>query len=395
MPTSLLLILKPHRIARRPLKTAIIHYWLVGMRGGERVLEQLCRLYPDADIYTHVFDPDRISEDLKRHRISSTSIASLPFARKLYKKYLGFMPRALEHIDLTGYDLVISSESGPAKGVIAPPNARHICYCHSPMRYIWDYFHSYRSELGFPARMVFDHVAHRLRQWDVTTAARVNRFVANSAFVANRIQRYYGRSADVVHPPVALNTFRPVSAPSRDFYLIAGEIVPYKRVDLAIEAFRGLDRKLVISGRGSAAAKLQKNAPANVEFVGRVSDEKLASLYANCRALIFPGEEDFGIVPLEVMASGRPVIAYGSGGALESVKDHETGLFFRQQTAESLREAVTRFEGVETQFTPERVRSHAERFSEERFREKFRQIVDSELSPSAVVTDARVEAPAA
>jgi glycosyltransferase involved in cell wall biosynthesis len=352
------------------------------MRGGERVIEQLCRLYPDADIYTHVFDPERISDTIKRHRIECTSIAGLPFARKFYKMYLGFMPRALEHIDLTGYDLVISSESGPAKGVIAPPNAHHICYCHSPMRYIWDYFHPYRSEMSFPARAVFDHVAHRLRQWDVTSAARVDRFVANSAFVANRIQRYYGRSADVIHPPVSLDTFRPVANPTRDFYLIAGEIVPYKRVDLAIEAFRGLNCKLVIAGRGSAAAKLQRHAPDNVEFMGRVSDDELAGLYANCRALVFPGEEDFGLVPLEVMASGRPVIAYGSGGALESVKDLETGLFFRQHTVESLRDAITRFELIESKFRPERLRAHAEGYSEANFRAKFRQIVDSELSRS-------------
>jgi len=350
------------------------------MRGGERVIEQLCRLYPDADIYTHVFDPDRISDTIKQHRITCTSIAGLPFARKHYKKYLGFMPRALEHIDLTGYDLVISSESGPAKGVIAPPNSHHICYCHSPMRYIWDYFHPYRSELGFPARMVFDQVAHRLRQWDVTSAARVDRFVANSTFVANRIRRYYGREADVIHPPVSFDTFRPVANPTRDFYLVAGELVPYKRVDLAIEAFRGSNRKLVIAGRGSAAAKLQRHAPDNVEFMGRVSDDELAGLYANCRALVFPGEEDFGLVPLEVMASGRPVIAYGSGGALESVKDMETGLFFRQHTATSLRDAITRFELVEEQFVPERLRAHAEAYSEVAFREKFRQIVDSELS---------------
>jgi len=361
------------------LKTAIIHYWLVGMRGGERVLEQLCRLFPEADIYTHVYAPDRISDVITRHNIRCTSIARLPYARKLYSKYLGFMPHALEHIDLSGYDLVISSESGPAKGVIAPPGACHICYCHSPMRYIWDYFHSYRSELGFPARTVFDHVAHRLRQWDVTTASRVDRFVANSAFVAKRIQRYYGRRADVVHPPVSLDKFRPVADPSRDFYLIAGELVSYKRVDLAVEVFRGLDRKLVIAGRGSAAAKLQRNAPANVEFLGRVSDEALARLYANCRALLFPGEEDFGLVPLEVMASGRPVIAYGAGGALESVKEFETGLFFRQQNAGALRAAIVRFEEMEAQFSPVRVRRHAEEFSEERFREKFMQIVAQEL----------------
>jgi glycosyltransferase involved in cell wall biosynthesis len=264
--------------------------------------------------------------------------------------------------------------------VIAPPNAHHICYCHSPMRYIWDYFHPYRQELGFPARAVFDYVAHRLRQWDVTTASRVDRFVANSDFVANRIQRYYGRQADVIHPPVSLDTFRVAPNPSRDFYLIAGEIVPYKRVDLAIEAFRGMNRKLVITGRGSAAAKLQRLAPDNVEFRGRVSDEELAGLYANCRALVFPGEEDFGIVPLEVMASGRPVIAYGSGGALESVKELETGLFFRQHTADSLRDAIARFESMEGQFVPARSRAHAEGFSEEKFREKFRRIVDAEMS---------------
>jgi Glycosyltransferase len=360
------------------VKVAIIHYWLVGMRGGERVLEQLCEIYPGADIFTHVCNPELGSDIIRQHAVQCSSIASLPFARKFYKHYLGLMPAALEKIDLSPYDLVISSESGPAKGIIPRPTARHICYCHSPMRYLWDYYHAYRKSLSLPSRVIFDHVAHKLRQWDVTTASRVDRFVANSAFVAGRIERYYGRYAEVVHPPVDLDRFRPVQNPRGDYYLVAGELVPYKRVDLAVEAFRGLDRTLVIAGRGSTAKELMRNAPANVRFAGRVSDAELSDLYANCRALIFPGVEDFGLVPVEVMACGRPVIAFAQGGALESVRAPDTGLFFPEQTVESLRNAILAFEA--RSFVPDVVRRHAEQFSHANFRRQFAAIVDQELA---------------
>ena len=350
------------------------------MRGGERVLEQLALLFPQADIFTHVIDRDRISAELLRHKIQCTGISRLPFAKTQYKKYLMFMPRALEELDLSGYDLVISSESGPAKGVIPPPSSKHITYCHSPMRYVWDHYHLYKNELPWPARRIFGGVAHRMRQWDVTTAARVDTFVANSRFVAQRIQRYYGRTSEVLNPPVNLARFVPCGAPTRDYYLLLSELVPYKRADIAIEAFRDIERPLIVAGGGSELARLQSSAPSNVKFLGRVSDEKMHDLYANCRALIFPGEEDFGIVPLEAMACGRPVLAFGRGGALESVVEGKTGLFFFEQTPGALKRSLEDFEAQETAFQSRAIRAHAEGFSEERFRAEFKAVVDKTMA---------------
>jgi len=353
------------------------------MRGGERVLEQLALLFPQADIFTHVIDRDRISAQLLQHRIQCTGISRLPFAATQYKKYLMFMPQALEELDLTGYDLVISSESGPAKGVIPPPNAKHITYCHSPMRYIWDHYHLYKKELPRPARALFARVAHRMRQWDVTSAARVDTFVANSRFVAQRIQRYYGRTSEILNPPVNLNRYSPSSAPSRDYYLLLSELVPYKRADIAVEAFRDLDRPLVVAGGGSELAKLRTIAAPNVRFAGRLSDSEMQDLYANCRALLFPGEEDFGIVPLEAMACGRPVLAFGRGGALETVVPGKTGLFFFSQTAAALKQTILEFEAQEATFEGHVIRAHAETFSEERFRAGFRGIVERTMASGA------------
>lgn len=361
------------------MRVAIIHYWLVQMRGGERVLEQLCALFPEADIFTHVLKRDGISSEISRHHIETTFVNKLPFAASQYTKYLPFMPRALEELDLSAYPLVISSESGPAKGVIVRPTGRHICYCHSPPRYLWDHYHLYKSELNPLARLVFEQVAHRLRQWDVTSAARVDRFVANSSFVAERIRRYYRRSADVIHPPIALDHFHPAAAGPRGFYLVVGELVRYKKVELVVEAFRGLDREVVIAGKGEMRAALEKDAPPNVKFLGHVSEEKLIELYGTCRALLFPGEEDFGLVPLEAMACGRPVIAYGSGGALDSVKENVTGTFFVDQTAEGLKNAILDFEARAASFDPAAIRAHADRFSAERFKREFMAVVHREL----------------
>lgn len=349
------------------------------MRGGERVLEELCELYPQADIFTHVVDRARLSETLKARNIETSFIAKMPMAKKHYQKYLGFMPRALEQLDLTNYDLVISSESGPAKGIIPAPGARHVCYCHSPMRYIWDHYHDYSDNLGGLARAVFARVAHKLRAWDVTSAARVDRFVANSNFVAQRIERYYRRDADVVPPPADLAAFAPVAQPGAD-YLHVGELVRYKRVDLAVEAFRGLDATLVVAGDGEERKALEKAAPRNVRFVGRVSHERLVELYANCRALIFPGEEDFGIVPVEAMASGRPVIAYGSGGALDTVKPGLSGVHFKEQTPEALRAAIADFERDAARYDPQAIVAHAQTFSREAFRRRFTAIVDEVMA---------------
>ncbi len=361
------------------MRVAIIHYWFVGMRGGEKVVEALCRLYPQADIFTHVYVPEAVSPALRKHRVVTSLISRLPFARRLYKAYLPLMPLALEQLDLRGYDLVISSESGPAKGVIAPPDALHVCYCHSPMRYVWNLYHDYKEHAGVLARAAMPLAGYHLRLWDVTSQVRVQHFIANSRCVANRIKAYYGRSATVIYPPVDVNEF--ASAPEaelEDFFLMVGELVPYKRADLAVEAFNRLGRKLVIIGGGEDHKRLRRLAGPNVVLMGPRPFAELKWHYARCKALIFPGEEDFGIVPVEAMASGRPVIAYGRGGALESVVEGVSGTFFREQTVESLVAAVARLDRMH--FDRARIIESAQRFANDRFAEAFRSFVDTKMA---------------
>lgn len=361
-------------------RVAIIHYWLVGMRGGEKVLESLLRMYPQADIFTHAYDPSAMSPLIRSKKVYTTRVGRMPLAVKHYQKYLSLMPRALEEVDLTGYDLVLSSESGPAKGVIAPPDAPHLCYCHSPMRYLWDQYHVYRDSAGFLARAMLPRMAHRLREWDVTSAARVDHFVANSSHVQARIQKYWRRDADVVHPPVAVEDFAPAPASERgDFYLWAGELAPYKRPDIAVEAFNRMGKKLVVIGGPAKEQKaLEAIAGDTVHFLGRAPFEVLKDHMARCKALIFPGEEDFGIVPVEVMASGRPVIAYGRGGALDSVIDGETGLLFNHQSVDDLVAAVETFEAERLdQLDPSALVAHAATFNEAAFQTKMAQSLAS------------------
>lgn len=360
------------------MRVAIIHYWLVSMRGGEKVLESLCQIFPDADIFTHAYDQASISETIRRHRIMPTFISRLPRPHRYYKHYLPLMPMALEAIDLRGYDLVISCESGPAKGVIPPPDAIHICYCHSPMRYLWNMYHDYRESTGWIQRLLMPPICHYLRLWDSTTALRVDRFIANSATVAGRIEKYYRREASVIHPPVNVELFESV-CPSEveDYYLMAGELVAYKRPDLAVEAFNAIGRRLVVIGGGERLAEIRKLAGKTVTILGQQPFSVMRHHFARCRALIFPGEEDFGIVPIEAMASGRPVIAYGRGGATETIVDGITGLFFPEQTVDAIRKAVLDFEVMT--FDPDVIKARALKFSVERFQSEFKATVKKEF----------------
>lgn len=360
-------------------KVAIVHYWLINMRGGEKVLEALLDIFPDADIFTHVVDHSKISEQLSA-RIKATSfISKLPGAAKHYQKYLPLMPLALEQLDLTGYDLIISSESGPAKGIIAAPTATHICYCHSPMRYVWDMYHQYTGNAGVLKRLVMAPLLHYLRIWDVTTSQRVGHFVANSNYVKARIQQYYHRTATVIHPPVETGDFS-IGDELGDFYLLVGQLVDYKRADLAVDAFNHSGKNLVVIGDGEQLNNLRKKAHSNIKFLGKQSFDVLLQHYRRCQALIFPGVEDFGIVPLEAMACGRPVIAFAKGGALETVVDGITGLHFHEQTIHALNAAVEQFETDRESFEPDTIRQHAERFSRQRFVDEMRSYIETCLA---------------
>jgi glycosyltransferase involved in cell wall biosynthesis len=359
------------------LKIALVHYWLVNRRGGEAVLEAIGRLTPGADLFAHVIDPAIPFGSLAAMPSTQTFVGRLPLARRYYQAYLGLMPTALEALDMSPYDLVISSEAGPAKWVLPAPGAAHICYCHSPMRYLWDQRFTYFEKLPAPLRPLAHFAAHGLRQSDVLSSFRVTHFVANSTFVAKRIAQFYRRDAEVIHPPVDVESFE--TGMAEDFYLCAGEIRHYKRLDLAIEACRRLGRRLVIAGAGDPGA-LKALAGPGVEFTGKLSQADMRSLMRRCRALLFPGVEDFGIVPVEVMASGRPVIAYGYGGALDTVEPGVSGLLFERQTADHLVSAILEFERGEGQFSIADCQRSAHRFSRAIFERKFSALIQRACS---------------
>ena len=349
------------------MRAAIVHYWLLNQRGGEKVLDAICRLLPEADIFTLFSDPATLSAEVRRHRITTSFLNPL---RRWHRSLLPLMPMALESFDLRGYDLVVSSESGPAKGVITSSGTRHLCYCHTPMRYLWDLYPAYRNEWTRSRwkRAAMTPVSSYLRQWDFSSAARVDRFIANSENVRGRIWKIYRRDAEVVHPPVDVESFE--WKPAEDYFLIVCELVPYKQVDTAVRLFAKTGRRLKIAGGGPELRRLRKMAAPNVEFLGRVSDADLRDLYARSRALLLPGEEDFGITPVEALASGKPVIALGRGGALETVPPGG-GIFYDDASAEGLAEALERFEKLEPRICRSELQEHARRFSAAEFARKM------------------------
>ena len=363
------------------MRTAIVHYWLLGMRGGEKVVEALCRMLPDADLFTLFYDPAQVSETIRSRNVTASYLNPL---RRFHRSLLPFMPSALESFDLRGYDLVISSESGPAKGVLAPSTARHVCYCHTPMRYLWELYPAYLNEWTTSVwkRAFMRPIARNLRLWDFASAARVDDFVANSENVRRRIWKTYRRESAVVHPPVAVETF--FHRPPEDYFLMVSELVPYKQLDYAVRAFSINGRRLRIAGDGPEYKRLKQQAAGNVEFCGRVSDTDLRDLYARCRAFLLPGEEDFGISAVEALASGKPVIALGRGGALEAVPEFG-GMFYREASEASLDCALADFETVEARIRPHDLQVWAAQFSEEHFQEKMRRVI----ATSATVRDPR------
>jgi len=357
------------------VRVALVHYWLVNRRGGEQVLEALCRLLPQADIFTLFCDPATLTPELRRHKITVSFLDPL---RRMYTSLLPLMPLALESFDLRGYDLVVSSESGPAKGVIVPSATRHVCYCHTPMRYLWDLYAAHRNEYVTSRlkRALMVPLTNYLRVWDYCTAARVDQFLANSENVRNRIWKTYRRESEVIHPPVAVDSF--YWKPAEDYFLIVSALVAYKRIDLAVRAFARNGRRLIIAGKGPEYRKLKSLATPNVEFAGYVSDEELRGLYARCRALLVPGEEDFGLAPVEALASGKPVIALGRGGVLDSVPLAEPcgGILYNQDDVEGILDVLRAFECIEPHIRPNDLLRFAQRFSEPEFRRKMARALD-------------------
>ena len=352
------------------------------MRGGEKVLVSLARLFPEAPIFTLLHVKGSLWPELEARDIRTTFVQRLPGVARRYRQYLPLFPAAASTIDLSGYDLVISSSHCVAKGVAVDEGAVHVCYCHTPMRYVWDRYDDYfgPGRVGVPARWIIPVVAEGLRAWDVATAGRVRRYAANSAHVAGRIQRYYGREATVIPPPVDADFFTPVDANGHGggFDLVISALAPYKRLDLVLDAYRGAGRPLKIVGWGPEEARLRARAPAEVEFVGSVDDETLRELYRRCRAVLMPGVEDFGIVPLEAMACGKPAIAFGEGGGAETVVPGETGVLFHEASAESLRAAVDSLQAL--RFNTATLRARAEAYSRPVFEARFRAFVEDALA---------------
>lgn len=352
-------------------RSAIVHHWFLTMAGGERVCEAVCEVIDQPDLFSIVADPESLSETLKRSRLTTSFVQHVPGARRWYRYYAWMFPLAVELLDLSRYDLVFSSDANMVKGVITNPETCHVCYCHSPMRYVWNLFHEYRRVPNPVKGLIISLTMHYLRLWDYCAAARVDYFVANSRAVKRRIAAYYRRDSKVIYPPCDVERFH-IAPTIDDYYLFVGRLVDYKKADLAVQAFVRNGRRLLVVGRGPQLKQLKAMAGTNIELLDEVDDRQLAQLYAQCKALIFPCEEDFGIVPVEAQASGRPVIAYSKGGALETVVPGKTGLFFSEQTPEALNEAVRRFERMES-FDPEIIRRHAERFGKERFQREIRE----------------------
>ena len=370
------------------LRVAIVHYWFVSYGGGERFIETLAEVFPQADLFTLVADRSTLAPILQSKNLRTSFLQHLPLATRFHRHFLLLMPLALEQFDLRGYDLVISSESGPAKGVLTSSKTCHICYCHSPMRSIWEMYPEHRRGMGPLVGPIFALAAHYMRIWDQASAARVDYFVANSRFSASRILKYYRRESTVIHPPVDAVAARPSDA-AGTYYLAVGRLVDYKRFDLAVGACTKLGAPLKVIGVGPCYRALRRMAGPTVEFLGKVSEDELRRTLAGCRALLFPGEEDFGIVPVEAQSYGRPVIAYACGGVLETVRgivangrrlENPTGLFFAEQSESALAKAIQDFESMETEFCPQTIREHSLQFDREIFKQMIAEFVRSAMA---------------
>jgi len=365
------------------VKVAFFHDWLNGMRGGEKCLDSLLREYPEGEIYTLVHEPGAVSSRIESRPVVTSALQRLPGGRRFYKAFLPFLPRLARSVRARPCDLVISTHHCVAKGFRKPaPGVPHLCYCFTPMRYAWLFFDEYFGNFPAPLKAPLKRFLGSLRRWDLSTNGGVTHFVAISEHIRDRIRRFYGRDAAVIYPPVDTDFYRPAAGPPReDFYLLVSALVPYKRPDLAVRALNELGQPLVVIGRGPEEKRLRRMAKPNVRFLGGASNETIRDHYRRCRALLFPGEEDFGIVPVEAQACGAPVVAFGRGGALETVRAGRTGVFFFEQSVESLLQALKKERLI--LWDPELIREQAEKFNEPRFREEFRRFVREQVLGAA------------
>lgn len=366
------------------MKVAIVHDWLVNYGGAEDVVAAILELYPEADIFTLVYDKKKMGSHFSKNKIYTSRLQKIPFATRLYTKLLNFMPKAFEEFDFSGYDLVICSSSSCAKGVITPPSVPHIAYVHTPMRYAWDLFYDYKKRSGRLTRHFMNKWMPAIRQWDFISSQRIDSICANSKYISRRIKKFWNRESTVIYPPVNTDfySYNP-NVKREDFYVFFSRLVPYKRADIAILACIKSGKKLVVIGGGSQLKELKKLAAKNplVEFTGRISDEKVRDYLQRCKALLFCAEEDFGIIPVQAQSCGSPVIAYGKGGARETVVENKTGLFFGEQNAESLAKAIGQFEEANSAgtFDPAVIAEHAQKFSRIRFSKEFKDFCEKTI----------------
>lgn len=352
------------------IKVALVHDWLTGQRGGEKVLEVLCEIFPEAPIFSLFHFPGSQIKSIEEKKIFTSFLQRMPLLRRKYRFYLPLFPLAVELFDLQDFDMVVSSSHCVAKGVIPRPDALHVCYIHSPVRYAWNQYFAYFSpqKLGFFSRKIIPFSIHKLRLWDESSSHRVDHFIANSRTTSQRVQKYYRRQSDVIHPPVDTEFFHPGDK-QEDYFLIVSALVPYKKIELAIQTFNQNGKVLKIVGQGPEFKRLKKISKTNIQFLGSIDADSLLKAYQRAKALIMPGEEDFGINALEAQACGIPVVSYARGGALETVISGETGVFFNDLSVDSLSGALDKLESVN--FNKETIRSHAQKFSRENFKENI------------------------
>ncbi|MBN1258263.1 glycosyltransferase [Candidatus Peregrinibacteria bacterium] len=362
------------------MKIALVTDWLTNYGGAESVISAFHDLFPEAPVFTTLYNPKKMRELGGLKDVRTTWLQKIPFAKSHHQWLLGQMPVAVEMMDLDEYDVVLSSCHSVSKGVITKPSTLHICYCHTPMRYAWESWDFETRLKKFPKFLhpLIRRQIKKIKEWDYCAAQRVDKYIANSTHIAGKIKEHYGRDSAVIYPPVHTEKFKPVAHPSQDFYFSIGRLIPYKKFDLLVETFNHLGLPLKIAGTGPDFEKIKKMAKPNVEILGFVDDRQLAELYANCKALLFPQVEDAGIVPLEAMAAGRPVIALNRGGSLDTMIEGKTGVFFGEQTVKNLSDAVRRFETMG--FDPKAIREHAKRFDVEIFKRKIRDFIESQAS---------------